>query len=133
MQVLYPLIIESAGLILISPTHHYNITAWMKAFIDRMYCFYTFEDTQPRKWASRLAGQGRKAVVGAVCEQENPDDMGFTIEAMKRPLQALGYEIIGELPVFGIFDKGKVRRNQAVLSNSEQLGAKLAQALKFLN
>ncbi|OEU63682.1 MAG: hypothetical protein BBJ57_09230 [Desulfobacterales bacterium PC51MH44] len=37
MQLLYPKLIESKGLILVSPTHHYNISAWMKAFIDRLY------------------------------------------------------------------------------------------------
>jgi len=32
MQLLYPKIIESAGLILGSPTHSYNVTALVKAF-----------------------------------------------------------------------------------------------------
>ncbi len=39
MSVLYNKIISSKGLVLVSPTHNYNITSWMKAFIDRLYCF----------------------------------------------------------------------------------------------
>ena len=99
MQLLYPRILGSRGLVLVSPTHNYNVTAWMKAFIDRLYCFYVFDDNRPRGWSSRLAGHGRKAVLGAICEQESKKDMGFTLEAMRLPLEALGYEIVGELAV----------------------------------
>jgi len=68
--------------------------------IDRLYCFYNFDDNRPGGWSSRLAGQGRKAILAAICEQKNKDDMGFTLDAMRLPLEALGYEIIGELPVW---------------------------------
>ena len=129
MSLLYPSIFESQGLILVSPTHHYNVTALMKAFIDRLYCFYNFDDNRPRGWSSNLADQGRKAVLAAVCEQADKDDMGFTLEAMRLPLKALGYEIIGELPVLGIFDKGKVKENKEILIKASNLGADLAKSL----
>ncbi len=77
MHLLYPKITKSQGLILLSPTHNYNITAWMKAFIDRLYCFYNFDDKRPRGWSSRLAGQKRKAVIVAVCEQNNKKTWGL--------------------------------------------------------
>ena len=127
MSLIYPDILESQGLILVSPTHHYNVTAWMKAFIDRLYCFYTFDDHRPRGWSSRLAGQGRRAVLAAICEQE--DDMGFTLDAMRLPLEALGYEIIGELPVFSIFDRGKVKETSEILIKATKLGSDLAESL----
>ena len=44
MSLLYPKIIDARGLVLVSPTHNYNITAIMKAFIDRLYCFYNFDN-----------------------------------------------------------------------------------------
>ena len=50
MQCLYPKINESRGLIMASPTHNYNITAWMKAFIDRLYPYYCFTDDRPRRY-----------------------------------------------------------------------------------
>ncbi len=62
LSLVYPAIVDSRGLILVSPTHNYNVTAWMKAFIDRLYCFYDFDNHRPRGWSSRLAGQGRKAL-----------------------------------------------------------------------
>ena len=130
MSLIYPEIIESQGLILVCPTHNYNVTAWMKAFIDRLYCFYDFENNRPRRWSSRLAGQGRKAVLAAICEQENTEDMGFTLDAMRLPLKALGYEIIGELPVFGIFDKAKIKEENEILNKATRLGSSLAESLQ---
>ena len=129
MSLLYPKILESQGLILISPTHNYNVTAWMKAFIDRLYCFYDFDNNRPRGWSSRLENQGRKAVVAAVCEQESKEDMGFTLEAMRRPLKTLGYEIIEELSVFAVFEKGKVSEKKDILDGASKLGVNLAQSL----
>ncbi|HDR15060.1 MAG TPA: flavodoxin family protein [Desulfobacteraceae bacterium] len=122
MSLVYPYILEARGLVLVSPAHNYNITSWMKAFIDRLYCFFNFDDNRPRSWHSRLAGQNRKAVLGAVCEQKNTGDMGFTLDAMRYPLQALGYEIFGEIPVYGIFDRGKIKEKDEVLADAENLG-----------
>jgi multimeric flavodoxin WrbA len=129
MQLLYPKIQGSQGLILVSPTHNYNVTAWMKAFIDRLYCFYDFEDNRPSGWSSRLSGQARKAVLAAVCEQQSKKDMGFTLEAMRLPLEALGYEIIGELAVLAVFNRGKVKEKKEILAKASTLGANLAKSL----
>lgn len=130
MCLIYPELLAASGLVLVCPTHNYNVTAWMKAFIDRLYCFYRFDDHRPRGWSSRLAGQGRKAVLAVVCEQENPEDMGFTMEAMHYPIEALGYEVVGKLPVFGIFDRGKVKEKDAIMAKAEQIGRDLARALR---
>ncbi|HOO91479.1 MAG TPA: flavodoxin family protein [Syntrophales bacterium] len=129
MNLLYPKIMQARGLILLSPTHNYNITAWMKAFIDRLYCLYEFDDNRPRGWSSRLAGQNRKAVVVAICEQQDKKDMGFTIEAMRLPLQALGYEIFEELPVFKIFDRGGVGNDEELLTKAADLGRRFARSI----
>lgn len=129
MSLIYPYLIEAQGLILVSPTHHYNITAWMKSFIDRLYCFYLFDDKRPRGWSSRLAGQGRKAIIGAVCEQNNTSDMGFTLGAMRYPLKALGYEIVEEFPVLGVFDRAKVRENEEVMVKARKMGHDFAESL----
>ena len=128
---LYPSIIDSQGLILASPVHNYNITSWMKAFIDRLYCFYEFDNnTRPRNWTSRLANQNRKVVISAVCEQKDIKDLGFTIEAMKRPMEALGFEIIGTLPVFKSFEKGAVKKQEEVMNKAYELGIQLGKQLK---
>jgi len=125
MQLIYPKIINSQGMILVSPTHHYNITSWMKAFIDRMYCFYNFGKDVPRSWSSRLSGQNRKAAIIAICEQEDKKDMGFTLEAMRLPMEALGYEIVDELAVFKIFKKGGVKAEPHIHEKVSEIAKKM--------
>ena len=129
MSLVYSKVISSKGIVLVSPTHNYNITSWMKAFIDRLYCFYNFQNTRPRAWSSQLANQNRKAVIIAICEQENKNDMGFTLEAMKTPIEALGYQVIGEQSIFKIFDKGKVKQDSKAMEKAFSLGKKLAKSL----
>ncbi|BBD06941.1 flavodoxin family protein [Desulfovibrio ferrophilus] len=129
MTLLYPHLQESKGLVLISPVHNYNVSAWMKSFIDRLYCFYDFENTRPRAWSSRLAGQGRKAVIGAIAEQSEEKDMGFTMDAMRLPLEALGYEIVAELPVLHLFDRGIIAKHQDLIDKATHAGGLLAKAL----
>jgi multimeric flavodoxin WrbA len=128
MQLIYPKIREASGLVLISPIHNYNMTALMKSFIDRLYCFYEFSDERPGYWSSQLADQGRKAIIAAVGEQASREEggMSLTLKAMRLPIEALGYDVIGEMPVLGIFNKGKVRRYPQELEKAERLGRLLA-------
>ena len=124
MQIIYPKITEASGMVLVSPTHNYNVTAWMKAFIDRLYCYYNFSDDRPGSWSSRLAGQNRKAIIASIGEQKSYEEgVGFTLDAMRIPIEALGYDVIGELPILGVFGKGGIGKQ--VLEKAESLGGQL--------
>ncbi|HAV10712.1 MAG TPA: flavodoxin family protein [Dehalococcoidia bacterium] len=131
MQYIYPKILEAGGLILVSPVHNYNITALMKAFIDRLYCFYEFHGERPGQWSSRLSGQGRKAIVAAIGEQFGVQEgMHLTLEAMRLPLAALGYEVIGTFPITGIYTKGMLAQHHSLLDISQVLAKLLSDSLK---
>jgi multimeric flavodoxin WrbA len=125
----YETIMESSGMVLVSPVHNYNITSWMKGFIDRLYCFYDFDNEHPRGWSSRLAGQGRAAALASVAEQVSEEDLGITMEAMRMPIKAFGYQIAGELQVLGKFEAGIVGNDPYVLQQCVALGRKLAEML----
>lgn len=129
MHLLYPKFEESKGIVLGSPSHNYNVTSWIKAFIDRLYPYYDFTDDRPRNYSSRLKGQGRRAVVFGICEQPDMDGMGYTLEAMSKPLQTLGYDIETMFPVTGYFDRGVVSRDEKILQSAYQEGRKLAKNL----
>jgi multimeric flavodoxin WrbA len=133
MQLIYPKIKEAKGLVLVSPIHNYNMTALMKAFIDRLYCFYDFADERPGSWSSRLANQGRKAILIAIGEQRNREEAGMdlTLQAMRLCAEALGYEVISELPVLGVFGKGEIKRHPEELDKAEALGKLLAQSISY--
>jgi multimeric flavodoxin WrbA len=132
MQLIYPKIQEAKGLILTSPIHNYNMTALMKAFIDRLYCLYNFSDERPGSWSSRLANQGRKAIIIAIGEQRNREAAGMdlTLQAMRLCIEALGYEVIGELSVLGVFGKGEIKRHPEELEKAEALGKLLAGSVR---
>lgn len=129
MQRLYPMVLESRGLVLISPAHNYNITSWMKAFIDRFYCYYIFDNNRPRGWASRLSGKNRIAGIIGICEQEKVEDMGFTLEAMEAPVSALGYTVVRTLPILGVFDRGKVGEEETLKKQILDFGNALSSEL----
>ncbi len=129
MELLYPEIEASKGLIIGSPTYNYNVTAPMKAFIDRLYPYYNFTNDHPRQYSSKLAEQGRKAVVFSVCEQMEIKEMGFALEALEMPLDALGYEVVEKFPVFGHFNRGVVSKDTEVLRKAFEAGKKMALSL----
>ena len=129
MELLYPEIEAAKGLILGSPTYNYNVTAPMKAFIDRLYPYYNFTDERPGPYSSKLGDQGRKALVFTVCEQEKLEEMGFTLEALGMPLEALGYDVLDKFLATGCFAKGAVSNNEALLEKAFESGKKLAEAL----
>ncbi|UOD34697.1 flavodoxin family protein [Deferribacteraceae bacterium V6Fe1] len=129
MTTVYNKIITSKGLLLVSPVYNYNITAWMKAFLDRLYCFYDFELPRPGKWGSKLSNQGRLAVIASVCEQLDEEDIDFTLSAMNKPIQALGYKVIKKIKVLGAFEKGGILKNKRMLAEVEKAGKNLAKKL----
>lgn len=125
----YETISQAEGMVLVSPVYNYNITSWMKAFIDRLYCFYDFDNERPRGWSSRLAGQGRAAALAIVAEQISEEDLGFTMDALRMPIEAFGYQIAGELSVMGKFEAGIVGQDPKVMQKCAELGKKLAEML----
>ncbi len=131
MQLIYPKIREAKGMILISPIYSYNVTALMKAFIDRLYSFYNFSDERPGCWSSQLECQERKAIIAVIGEQVTCEEGGMesTLDTMRRSIMALGYEIIYELPVLGVFAKGKIKEYPEILEKAQEIGKKLAASL----
>ncbi|MCB2293332.1 flavodoxin family protein [Clostridium algoriphilum] len=132
MQKIYPLIINSDAIILGSPTYFYNITSDMKAFIERLYCFQIFDKNERSVWSSvnEVLG-GKYASVIAICEQNNEEDMGFTAEAMKKPLEGLGYRVLSTVKVLNLFKKGEALQDRIALEQVIMAGQKLEKTLRL--
>lgn len=132
MQKLYPLLLGSDGIILGSPTYFYNISADMKAFLDRCYCFEVFDEKDRSCWVSiNEALGGKYAAVIAVCEQQNEKDMGFAPETMSLSLQALGYRVIEQVKVFNLFKAGAVLKDYDALQRAGEAGKKLVKTIRL--
>ncbi len=132
MQKLYPLILESDAVVLGSPTYFYNVSADMKAFLDRCYSFEVFSEDDRSVWMGiNEALGGKYAVAIAVCEQHTEDDMGFAAEAMSKSLESLGYRVIDVVKILGLFKMGEAAKNNEVLAQAKRAGEKLAKTLKL--
>ncbi len=130
MQKLYPDILDSDAIILGSPAYFYNVSADMKAFIDRCYCFEIFDAEDRSVWMGLNEALGGKyAAVIAVSEQSREEDMGFTAEAMIKSLEALGYRVVSTVKALNLFKVGEALNNKKAMDEAKQAGEKL---LKYL-
>ncbi|MBE0466284.1 MAG: flavodoxin family protein [Candidatus Desulforudis sp.] len=132
MQKIYPLLLEADGIILGSPTYFYNISADTKALIDRCYCFVAFVEDDRSCWLNLNEILGIKyAAVIAVCEQHDEKDMGFTPEAMSKPLEALGYRIVDTVKVLKLFSAGEALQDTQALARAGKAGERLVKTIKL--
>lgn len=109
------------GFIFASPSYNYNVTAQMKAFLDRTFCLYDYGEV----CTSRLS-QDKNAIVVGVCRGRVEDSMGYTIECMCKSLSELGVNIYGRLGYFNtkhlpVEDNGVIKENiERLLDSSEE-------------
>jgi multimeric flavodoxin WrbA len=130
MQSVYDKLEEADGIVLGSPTYFYNMSSLTKAFIERLYCYDVFDETDRSLWLSPGDLRGAKyAVTVAVCEQNKAEDMGFTSKAMDLSLQSVGYRIVESLKVLHLFHKGEAVKHQEILSEALSAGKKLGMTL----
>lgn len=131
MQILYQKMFDADALIIGSPTYYYNVTSFMKKFIDRLFCLNIFDEDDRTKWTSYNHIHGKKpAVVISVCEQESKDDIGFTTKAMSKPLEDIGYNIVFELEAIKSFNKGDILHNMNALKDAETCAKALMNSLQ---
>ncbi|KAF1075225.1 hypothetical protein [Methanogenium sp. MK-MG] len=64
-----------------------------------------------------------------MAEQTKPAERGFAIEAMQRPLEALGFEVTDTLPAEGYFEKSAVARDPVVQERAREAGRRFARGL----
>ncbi len=81
---------KSDGYIFASPSYNYNMTAQMKALLDRTFCL---NDYRNKIWSSRLL-PNKKAILVGVCAGSTKDCMGYTVKGMNQCLSELGVKII---------------------------------------
>ncbi len=130
MQKIYNLMLESDALVLGSPTYHYNVTAEVKTFIDRCYCFEVFAKDDRSCWVGINEALGCKyAVTVAVCEQFEEKYMGFTAEAMAKPLTDMGYRVVDTIKALGLFKAGEASKNTEASKKAQRAGERLVKTL----
>jgi len=132
MQKIYPKILDSDAIVLGSPTYFYNITAEMKAFIDRCFCLDFFDEDDRSVWISiNDTGKQKYAAVISVAEQHSEKDMGVTPEVMKGSLESLGYRVVDVVKAIGLFSAGEAAHDTNALQDAYNAGEKLLRTLRL--
>lgn len=98
------------GYILAAPSYNYNVTAQMKVLIDRTFCL---NDYTNGVWKSRLS-PNKKAIIIGVCKGKNNESMGYTMEAMRKPIDELGVKVIDMIEYYNtkyepVIDNDEIR------------------------
>lgn len=86
------------GIILGSPSYNYNVTPYMKIFLDRLFSLFNFGNGG---WSSQLDSKGIKSIIIGACAGQDSSSMGYTIEAMKRVMLDHGVEVTIEEIYYG--------------------------------
>ena len=134
MQTIYDKLEEADGIVLGSPTYFYNVSSLTKAFMERLYCYDMFDESDRSVWLNIGELFGIKyAVTVAICEQNNIEDMGYTSIAMDRTLQAVGYRIVESMKVLHMFKKGESKKHEDILNEALHAGEKLGKTIVLAN
>ncbi len=130
MDCIYAMLEQADGIVLGSPTYFYNVTGIVKIFLDRLYCYEVFDQTDRSVWMGMFEVTGIKyGVTVAVCEQQHEDDMGYTSPAMSRTLEAVGIRVVDNVKALHVFAKGEILEHEDFLDRSVVAGKKLAKTL----
>ncbi|HPE15401.1 MAG TPA: flavodoxin family protein [Oscillospiraceae bacterium] len=130
MQDIYDKLEESDGIVLGSPTYFYNMSSLTKAWLERLYCYDIFDDSDRSVWLSLGEVTGIKyAVTVAVCEQDDAEDMGYTSPAMDKALQAVGFRVVESVKALHLYKKGDCENQKEILEKAVSAGEKLGKTI----
>lgn len=107
------------GVILATPVYYYNISAWMKAFIDRNYFLYRHD----RK--SQAQAVGLVVVAGG----EGIEDALHTLKRFVGASFDVGRDMVFSVAGYAS-SPGEIEGNQDIVEEARKLGRKMVESLK---
>jgi multimeric flavodoxin WrbA len=110
---------EADGVILATPVYWYNVTAQMKAFIDRNYFAYKHDLTYRARAAGLIVVAEMEAIEDTLYTLNQFVDWNFNLKEDSKFIVS-GYAL----------DPGDVKDNSILLENARQLGRQMATLLK---
>jgi multimeric flavodoxin WrbA len=112
---------EADGVILATPVYYYDLSAWMKIFIDRNY----FLGRHRKK--CRAKAVGIIVIAGGV-------GMEDTLDSMNRYVNSSSFNYIPGDKIFTVtgcaLDPGDARSNRRLTAEAREMGRKLVESLK---
>ena len=118
MRAIYPAIIQSDVIIFGTPVYWYGPTALMKALIDR---FVYFNCPQNRQKIKSLS-----AALAIPFEEDDLETAKGVIEFFQKSMAYLEVELLGQIIVPDVGEKGAILNKRKCLQQAYDLGLKLA-------
>jgi multimeric flavodoxin WrbA len=109
---------EADGVILATPVYYYNVSAQMKAFIDRNYFIYKKE----QQYKARAAG------IIVVAEKEGIEETLVTLELFAKELAVAEGKLFVASGYASLI--GDIKKNPQLIEDARKLGRKMAQNLQ---
>lgn len=122
MQKLYPAMIEADAWVIASPVYWFTMSAQIKTWMDRCFAFpaYAEDPFSTKKIAVAMSYGG-----------EDPFDSGCinALRTFQDAYRYVGAEIVG-FAYGSAMKAGEIKKNKALMAAAEELGKKLAKAVR---
>ena len=110
---------QADGVILATPVYYYNVSAWMKAFIDRNYFLYRHDQKAQAGVVGLVVVAGGEGIEDALHTLELFVDASFDVNK-DMIFSTTGY---GDTP-------GEIKNNQDVVEDARKLGRRMVESFK---
>ena len=120
MNDLYPRIIESDIIVFGTPVYWYGPTALMKGFIDRFVYFNCPEN--------RAKIRSKSAAIAVTYEEESTRTAELVVAFFRKSFEYLEMNLVGQVIVAGVGQKGEIRKKSKSLSEGYELGRRLVRS-----
>jgi multimeric flavodoxin WrbA len=121
MNHIYPMLAESDGIVFGTPVYWYGPTALIKALVDR-FVYFNCPENQPQV-------RGKQAALTVPFEQETPETADLIVAMFERSLEYLEMNLVGQVIVPGVGEKGAVMEKEESLEAAYELGRRLVRQL----
>jgi multimeric flavodoxin WrbA len=111
---------EADAVLLATPVYYYDVSAWMKIFIDRTYFLYTHDISCRAKAAGLIVVAGAAGNQDAVRTLEKLLDISMVNGSRGKRFVVSGY---ASAP-------GDVRKNLKLVTQAQELGRKLVESCR---
>jgi multimeric flavodoxin WrbA len=118
MNDVYPMIAESGGIVFGTPVYWYGPTALIKALVDR-FVYFNCPENRPQV-------RSKRAALAVPFEEDTPETADLVVAMFERSLAYLEMELVGQVIVPGVGEKGSVLEKEANLKAAYELGRRLA-------
>jgi multimeric flavodoxin WrbA len=117
MNDVYPMLAESDAIVFGTPVYWYGPTALIKALVDR-FVYFNCPENRPQV-------RGKRAAIAVPFEEENPETADLVAAMFERSLEYLEMNLVGQIIVPGVGEKGDVLEKEESLQAAYELGRRL--------